>query len=310
LLLATAALASGCGPRDPAPARAALTREAVLPADIAKRGPQTDPHPPILHSAEYQQPVPLPYPVNTAGAEDSPFVLPDGRTLYWFFTPDVRRPPEQQVADGVSGVWVSRRAEGGWTAAERVWLQRPGRLALDGAVCVQGEEMWLASAREGYTGVNMFTARWRDGAWKDWRYAGDRLMKEIRIGEVHLHGDDLYFHSDRAGGRGGFDIWVTTRRAGVWSDPVNIAEVNTETMDGYPYVSSDGSALWFTRTHLGTPAVYRSLRAGDGWAAPELIVSQFAGEPTLDDAGDLYFVHHYFENGVMIEADLYVARKR
>ncbi len=43
---------------------------------------------------------------------------------------------------------------------------------------------------------------------------------------------------------------------------------------------------------------------------PELIVSQFAGEPTLDDAGNLYFVHHYFEHGQMIEADIYVAYRK
>jgi hypothetical protein len=81
-------------------------------------------------------------------------------------------------------------------------------------------------------------------------------------------------------------------------------------MDGFPFVSTDGSELWFTRTYLGTPAIYRSVRAAGMWGEPELIVSQFAGEPTLDDAGNLYFVHHYYENGVMIEADIYVAYKK
>jgi len=41
------------------------------------------------------------------------------------------------------------------------------------------------------------------------------------------------------------------------------------------------------------------------------LVSQFAGEPTLDDAGNLYFVHHFFTREMeMIEADIYVARRR
>jgi len=30
----------------------------------------------------------------------------------------------------------------------------------------------------------------------------------------------------------------------------------------------------------------------------------------LDDAGNLYFVHHYYENNVGIEADIYVAHKK
>ena len=41
-----------------------------------------------------------------------------------------------------------------------------------------------------------------------------------------------------------------------------------------------------------------------------MIVSQFAGEPTVDWQGNLYFVHHYYEEGKMIEADLYVAYRK
>jgi hypothetical protein len=285
-------------------------RSTTLPADIAKRGPETDQHPPILHSDDFMPPVPLPSAINTSGAEDSPFILPDGNTLYFFFTPDVRIPAEKQLLDEVTGVWVSRKTGESWNEAERVWLQEPGKLALDGAVCVQGTEMWFASAREGYTGVNMFTAEWKNSKWTNWTYAGDRLMKEIQIGEVHLHNNDLYFHSGRTGGKGDFDIWVTTRNGSAWSDPVNIEAVNTAAMDGFPYISSDGNELWLTRTYKGTPALYRSKKSEGNWTTPELILSQFAGEATLDDAGNLYFVHHYYENNTMIEADLYLARKK
>ena len=284
-----------------------VARADTLPADISKRGPDTDQHPPMLHSDEFQSPVPMPGPVNTAGAEDSPFILPDGNTMYFFFTPDVRVLPEKQLLDDVTGVWVSRKVGGAWNEPERVWLQKPGKLALDGAVCIQGTEMWFASAREGYNGVNMFTAELVGGEWKNWEYSGDRLMKELEIGEVHIRGNDLYFHSPRAGGKGDYDIWVTTRTGDSWSEPVNIEAVNTGGMDGFPFISQDGNEMWFTRTHLGTPGIFRSAKVGGEWDEPELVVSQFAGEPTLDNAGNLYFVHHYYEDGVMIEADIYVA---
>lgn len=287
-----------------------VCREDMIPDDVVKRGPETDHHPPILHSDEFEQPIPLPYPVSTAGAEDSPFILPDGNTLYFWFTPDVRVPPEKQVLDEVSGVWVTYNEGGVWSKPERVWLQEPGKLALDGAVAIQGDEMWFCSAREGYTGVNMFTARWDGERWTDWTYAGDQLMKEYEIGEVHIHGDDLYFHSDRAGGKGGMDIWMTTRSNGEWSEPVNIEAVNTGANEALPFISSDGNELWFTRTYLGTPAIFRSIKVNGEWQEPEMILSQFAGEPTLDDAGNLYFVHHYFEYDVMIEADIYVAYRK
>jgi hypothetical protein len=264
----------------------------------------------VLHSSEFQSPIPLPYPVNTAGAEDSPFILPDGNTLYFFFTPDVRVPPEKQLFDQVTGVWVTQKIGGLWQLPQRVWLQKPAALALDGAVCIQDDEMWFASAREGYTGVNLFTAKWINGDWRSWTYAGDHLMKTVQVGEVHLHGSDLYFHSNRPGGKGEEDLWVITRQGDAWSEPINLAAVNSSTSDSRPFVSTDGSQLWFTRTHQGTPAIFRSKKAQGGWQAPELIVSRFAGEPTLDDSGNLFFVHHFFENNVMIEADLYAAYKK
>jgi hypothetical protein len=310
-LCAGALLVPGCGEEEnPVQGYPDVSRQEKLPDDIAKRMPDTDQHPPILHSDEFEPPVPITGGVNTSGAEDSPFVLPDGHTLYFFFTPDVRVPPDKQILDEVTGVWVSRNLGGAWSEAERVWLQKPGKLALDGAVAIQGDEMWFASAREGYEDLNMFTAEWVDGKWANWAYSGDRLMKEIQIQEVHLHGDDLYFHSPRPGGSGDDDIWVTTRDGASWSDPVNVAAVNTAARDAYPYVSSDGNELWFTRTYLGTPAVLRSLKSGGAWGAPELIVSQFAGEPSLDDAGNLYFIHHFYENDVKIEADIYIARRK
>jgi len=88
---------------------------------------------------------------------------------------------------------------------------------------------------------------------------------------------------------------------------VNLEAVNTTEHEGQPFISSDGNELWFTRRHRGTPGIFRSMKVDGNWQKPELIVSQFAGEPTLDDAGNLYFVHHFFEDNQMIEADIYLA---
>jgi hypothetical protein len=288
-----------------------IDRNSKLPYDIIKRTHEGDHHPPILHSEDYEYPVALGSGINTSGAEDSPFILPDGNTLYFFFTPDVRIPPERQILDSVTGIWVSYKINDEWSDAVRVWLQDPGKLALDGAVAIQDDEMWFASAREGYTGVNMWTAELVNGKWKNWKYSGDRLMKEIQIGEVHLHGNELYFHSHRSGGLGGLDIWKTIRNSNTWEDPINITAANTPGDEGFPFISRDGTEIWFTRTHQGAPAIFRSVRNGSEWGKPELILSRFAGEPTLDKDGNIYFVHHFFENSIMIEADIYVAyRKR
>ncbi len=311
LLIVCITLLTGCQPKSYSPEDYPESdRQAALPSDIQKQSPSTDQYPPILHSSEFEKPIPVPGGVNTSGGEDSAFIMPDGQTLYFFFTPDVRIPVEQQITDGVTGLYVSHKQGDTWSEAERVWLAPPGVLSMDGAVSIQGDEMWFATAREGYTGVQIFTAELIDGRWQNWQSVGSRLMDEIMIGEVEIYGDDLYFHSDRPGGKGGYDIWMTTRSGDTWSDPVNIAVVNSEGMEGWPNISPDGSELWFTRTVNGTPAIFRSLREGDSWGEPEMILSQFAGESSMDAEGNIFFTHHYFDNGEMIEGDIYVAYKK
>jgi WD40-like Beta Propeller Repeat len=287
-------------------------RDSSIPAGAVKITPGEDLHPPVLHSDMYRTPVPLPRTINTAGAEDSPFILPDGKTLYFFFTPDPNIPAEKQLFDGVTGIWVTTKEGAAWTKPERVVLQDPGKLALDGCGFVQGTTMWFCSAREGYTGVNLFTAELRDGMWGNWKYAGDTLNKDYETGEMHITSDgkDMYFHSARAGGKGGLDIWVSRNSGVSWQAPQNVHAVNSPDNEGWPFVTDDGSQLWFTRTYNGTPAIFVSDKEDGAWQEPELILSQFAGEPTLDDDGNIYFVHHFYRDNAMLEADIYVAYRR
>jgi hypothetical protein len=285
-----------------------------IPVTSKKSTPLGDTHPPILHSTEYLEPIPLGSGVNTAGGEDSPYITPDGATLYFFFTPDVSVPAERQLLDGVTGIWASTRLpDGTWSEAERINLQDTGKLALDGAEFVQGDTMLFASAREGYEGIRWFRADLIDGVWRNWKNVDDELKTdEYQTGELHVSpdGGTLYFHSSRHGGSGNLDIWASTRIGEEWGEPVNVAAVNTPENDGWPALSPDGDELWFLRTYFGTPAIYRSKLIYGEWGAPELIISQFAGEPSVDEEGNLYFVHHYYRDNTMIEADIYVARPK
>jgi hypothetical protein len=287
-----------------------LPRESRIPADAEKVTPDTDLFPPMLHSDEWEGPVPVPVPVSTAGAEDSPFITPDGNTLYFFFTPDTGAPAEDQVVDGVTGIYVSTNQNGRWSDPERVILQDAGKLAFDGCEAVQKDVMWFCSAREGYTGVHWFTARIVDGEWTDWKNAD--FDPDYKVGELHptADGGEIYFDSARPGGKGGRDIWVIGSAKDQWQTPRNLEAVNTELDEIRPFVSQDGNELWFTRWHRGYPAVFVSRRTAGDWQEPQLVISQCAAEPSVDDAGNIYFAHHFFRDGTAIEADVYVAKRR
>lgn len=291
---------------------AVVDRENKIPENIVKINPKDDVYPPelsIIGRKEYTEPIPLSVAINTRGAEDSPFVTPDGNSLYFFFTPDPNIPVEKQVGDGVTGIYVSEKTDGEWQKAERVILQDKNKLSLDGCEFVADNIIWFCAAREGYTGLHWFTAKKVNGKWKNWKLAD--FESSLEVGELHItsDGNELYYHSGRPGGKGGTDIWKIEKINGVWQNPVNIEAVNTIENEGMPFISEDGNELWFHRQH-GYPEIWRSKKVDGKWQTPEMIVSKFAGEPTLDREGNLYFVHHYYKDNVMLEADIYVAYKK
>ena len=284
----------------------AIDRLSRIPADAVKMTADSDPHPPQVLLDGHAAPVPVPGAVNTAGAEDSPFITPDGNTLYFFFTPDLNIPADKQLLDGVTGLYVSHLADGEWGPPERVVLQDPGKLALDGCEFVQGNVMWFCSAREDYTGIHWFTAQFRNGKWQDWRL--EDFDPNFQVGELHLTVDDnqIYFASSRSGGKGGLDIWTARQVDDIWQEPVNVAAVNTPVDDGWPALSPDESQLWLTRNY----GLWRSTYKGGEWQTPVQVITSLAGEASLDAAGNVYFVHHYIEGDKMIEADIFVAYRK
>jgi hypothetical protein len=308
-------LLSGCfGTNEPEPSP---TRIESIPSQAQKQSPENDVFPPIVHSSEWKEPVPLPGPINTAGAEDSPFITLDDKNLYFSFTPDVKMPPEKQLIDGVSGLWWSKLKDGNWSEPERIILSDD--VALDGAAFVLGDILWFASVREGnYGEVDIYTAEMEYGRWSNVKNAGKQLNREYDVGEMYITWDGLtlYCGGYEEGDPRGKDIYRLHKNEEGWSEPVTLpSPINTnEYNEDQPFITADGNELWFTgQSRLGYsgPAVFRCKNINGSWGEPKEMISNFAGEPTLDSDGNIYFVHHFFSEDMdMIEADIYVAYKR
>ena len=283
-----------------------ISRYSKIPATALQISPEMDVSPPKSYSNEYNDPVPLSNTINSAGAEDSPFMMYDGNTFYFFFTPDVNVPVEKQIIDGVTGIYVSKKINNQWTEPERIFLQDKGKVAGDGCEFVQNNKMLFCTVREGYTGIHWFSAEYKDGKWKNWKNAD--FNPDYKIGELHItsDGNELYYHSDIPGGKGGLDIWKLKKINNEWSNPENVAAVNSEGNEGWPFITQDGSELWITKDY----GLWRSKKINGEWSNPELMISPLAGEASLDNQGNVYFTHHFYRDNKMLEADIYVAYKK
>ncbi|KQC11467.1 MAG: hypothetical protein APR54_10870 [Candidatus Cloacimonas sp. SDB] len=292
-----------------------LSRYEAIPADAVKMTPESDFFPPVLHSDLWEDPIPMPGPVNTAGVEDAPVISDDGNLFLFFFTPDGNIPAEDQLLDGVTGIWWSRKEGRSWTEPVRAILNDD--LALDGPVCFRDDILWFASFRVGNYGSDgdIYTAQQEGDEWINWQNCGEQLNLTYNTGELYAvsGGETLYFGRLEES-MGGMDLWTTSWNGSDWGFPENLGHhINTSGNEGLPYISEDGNELLFTGdSQLGYtgPAIFRSIKMNGAWHQAEEIVSNHVGDPGMDSEGNLYFTHLFYdEEGNKIEADIYVAYK-
>ena len=84
----------------------------------------------------------------------------------------------------------------------------------------------------------------------------------------------LYFVSDRQGGYGGYDIWVSTFENYLWQMPVNAGPaINTPGNETAPFISLDNKTLFFTsdgHPGMGGTDIFTSKKINDTTWAPAL----------------------------------------
>ncbi len=109
-------------------------------------------------------------------------------------------------------------------------------------------------------------------------------------------GLSLYFTSNRTGGLGGFDLYVSHRSSisHPWGSPVNLGLLNTTADEGNAVFSRDGRLLFFQSRRSGGPGgidiwFTRRNNAQDDfdWQAP--VVLGPTVNSTADDSGPAYF---------------------
>lgn len=93
------------------------------------------------------------------------------------------------------------------------------------------------------------------------------------FGSLSASGDTLYFSSNREGGFGGFDLYMSTKTAtGEWTTPVNLGEsINTPFDEIAPFVTEGSQKLFFSsngHTTMGSFDLQYSHRSGSAWGKP------------------------------------------
>jgi Tol biopolymer transport system component len=191
--------------------------------------------------------------------EGNAALSPDGtRLFFWSYrsAAELESPLKQD-----SDIWFVERDGAGWGMPRRV----PPPVNSDardymGSIAAGGE-LYFSSTREGGMGNgDLYVAR-RSG--EDYappenlgeavNSAGNELSPAISP-----DGQTLVFGSDRAGGFGTWDLYVSFRRNGVWQAAQNLGKrFNTVFRDQQPRFSPDGRYLFFTSDRSGKFQIYQ-----------------------------------------------------
>lgn len=177
-----------------------------------------------------------------------PFITVDGRQLFF----NSVRPRHEGDRRGDFDIWVAERADGGW--GEPV---NPGApLNSDSSdiyatATADGTVYFVSRRLVGRGGNDLYRAAFADGQYLDPENLGAPINTAYSESNPYIAADESYliFFSDRPGGYGRSDLYISHRRDGRWTEPLNLGpRINTPDAEFCPLISPGGRYFFFSRS--------------------------------------------------------------
>lgn len=213
-----------------------------------------------------------------------------------------------------------KQSDGTWGKPDHISQNINTPMSSEGAATISGDGKTLVftscNKKDGVGGCDLYMSSKSGDEWS----VPENLGAPVNTGgwesnpSISADGKTLFFSSERVGGKGGKDIWVTTYNEGEWGVPENLGGViNTKKNEVTPFIHADNSHLYFASDGymgMGGYDVFYASKYGDEWITPQNI-----GYPinTPKNEGAIYvtpdFKKGYFEKytskGIDSHSELY-----
>ncbi len=200
--------------------------------------------------------------------------IENGHCLSWDSTQFYISSDRPGGINGSSDIWMSTYA-GGWQPAVNLGDSvNTGDYDCEPFINRDGSKLYFSSYRpDGLGNADIWVSEYSDSHWRPATNLSDINTPDNEMCPyISSNGKHLYFASDRSGGLGSIDIWVSNDSAGHWQAPVNMgAVINTSGYDYSPCLTPDSSSLYFASARsggYGALDIWWSAKAGGAWQTP------------------------------------------
>jgi Tol biopolymer transport system component len=201
---------------------------------------------------------------NDEKANFNPIISADGKSFAYMVT-----------LKFYDAVMFSRLVNGKWTAPVNITpeLQSDGDFYIS---CLSAEGKQLFLSKDDNYNSDLFSSSFDGKSWSK----TVKLNKNINTryweshGFISDDGNQLIFASDRPGGFGGLDLYISRKVKGDWGPAVNLGpEINTQFNEDRPFLINNGKTLFFSsqgHDNLGGYDLFRSdLQSNNLWSRPK-----------------------------------------
>lgn len=229
--------------------------------------------------------------INSRYPEYNPIISADGNTLYFTSrrpntTGGGKDPSDKQYYEDI---YISKKDGNTWSSPEnpRIPLNTKTHDATAG-ISPDGNTLFVY---KGTLGGDIYQAQKKDGSWT----SPQKMNKNVNSSNqetsasITADGQTLYFVSNKPGGVGGKDIYMSTKDdKGEWGVATLISgKINTIYNEENAFISPDGKTLYFSsegHNSMGGYDIFKSTLVDGNWTTPVNI-----GYPINTARDDVFF---------------------